>query len=363
MDTVAQQTQPGSAPVGAELAAPRIDPPIYRRHPVVQVAAFAVLLALVGGQLVSSVSTMNSVNTWLLYIMAGLGFYIMFVVGGRFAFCQTFMMTTGGYTAAYFSKDHSFWFSMVVAVAVVAVVATVFALVCARTESFLFAVATLALGQIGIAVYTHWTDFTGVNGVSSGVPVPEIFGTSVSSEKQFFWLFLAGAVLCLLVTMFIERSPVGREATATKEMPEVGRSCGLPTLRLQAFLFVAGSLMGAVAGALAAYRQGSMTTGTFSIDLALGLFLIPILGGVSSPWGTVLGALLYVQLPIVLSGLDKLAPLAYGVALVLVLALLPQGVLGLLSSLLRKVVPDRFRPGSNRSVRELRRGGFHRVAR
>lgn len=340
----------------------QVRPPVYRRHQVIQVAAFALVVAVIGGQLVTGVSTMNALNTWLIFIIAALGFYIMFVLGGRFAFCQTFMMMTGGYTAAHFSSTYSFWVSMLLAIAVVAVVATAFAIVTARTESFLFAIATLALSQIGIAVYLHWGAFTGVSGISSGVPMPEVFGQSLGTEKQFFWLFLAATVVCLLTTMFIERSPAGREAIAARDVPEVARSCGLPTLRIQAFLFVVGSMMGAVAGGLTAYRLGSMTTTTFGIELALGLFLIPILGGVASSWGTVLGALLYVQLPVVLSGLEQLAPLVYGIALVLVLALLPQGLLGLGGSLLRTIVPERFRPGPVRSARQIFRGGLRNVA-
>ena len=330
-------------------------PPVYRRHPLIQVALFAAVCVLVSRQFASDAANTHVINTWLIYAIAGAGFYLMFVVAGRFAFCQTFMMTTGGYTAAYLGRTHSFWPSLLGGVGVVLVVAAVFALITARTESFLFAVATLALGQIGAAVYIHWDGFTGPQGLSSNVPAPSPYGSEYISESDLYWMIFPMLLLCLLITLFVERSPVGREAAAARDMPEVARSCGIPTRKLQFGLFVLGSAMGGLAGALSAFWQGSIAPETFGLTLALGLFLIPILGGIGSVWGTVLGALLYVELPNWLSGLAKYSSLTYGVVLVLVIILLPQGLLGAVGQLVRRLLPASVgqEPMPPRSARTL----------
>ena len=343
----------------AHRSGPAPRPPIFRRHPLLQVAVFAAVCILISRQFAGDDANMHVINTWLVYTIAGAGFYLTFVVAGRFAFCQTFMMTTGGYTAAYLGRDHGFWPSLLGAVGVVIVVAAVFALVCARTESFLFAVATLALGQIGAAVYIHWNGFTGPQGLSSNVPAPTPYGKSILAEADLYWMLFPMLVLCLLIALFVERAPVGRDALAAREMPEVARSCGIPTRKLQFGLFVLGSAMGGLAGGLAAFWQGSIAPETFGLTLALGLFLIPILGGIGSVWGTVLGALLYVELPNWLSGLAKYSNLVYGVVLVLVIIALPQGLLGAVSQLARRVLPASAaaRLAPTRSARELLRWG------
>lgn len=340
---------------GAETSSRNEDlrPPTFRRRPLLQIAVFVVVAVLATRPFVDQPASMHYLNQWLVYAIAGTGFYLMFVVVGRFAFCQTFMMSTGGYVAAYLSRESGFLYSLLIAVVVVVVVSGIFALIVARTESFLFAVATLALGQIGATVYIHWNDFTGPNGVSSNVPYPEVFGFSLTTEGDLFWMFLVGVIVCVLVVLLIERSAVGRESVATRERAEVARSVGIPTLHIQTVLFVIGSAMGGLAGAMTAFWQGSMSTETFTLDLALGLFLIPILGGVASVWGTVLGAFIYVELTNVLSGLEKFASLTYGIALLLVIVLLPQGILGVGSRITAKLGLDRSGSRSARSARTL----------
>jgi branched-chain amino acid transport system permease protein len=340
-------------------------PPIYRRHPLIQLAFFAGICVLISRQFAGDDANMHVINTWLIYTIAGVGFYLMFVVAGRFAFCQTFMMTTGGYTAAYLGRDHPFWPSLLAAVGVVVVVAAVFGLMCARTESFLFAVATLALGQIGAAVYIHWNGFTGPQGLSSNVPAPRPYGTDFLAESDMYWMLFPMLVLCLLIALFMDRSPVGREAAAARDMPEVARSCGIPTRKLQFALFVLGSAMGGLAGGLAAFWQGSIAPETFGLTLALGLFLIPILGGIGSVWGTVLGALLYVELPNWLSGLAKYSSLTYGVVLVVVIIALPQGLIGALSQVTRRLLPASLvgNIGVPPSARTLLRSPFKPAAK
>jgi branched-chain amino acid transport system permease protein len=362
---VLKESELRAAPVPEQEPTPGavVRPPVFRRHPFVQLVLF-IAVAIVGSKLFAhNPASTHYINQWLMYAIAGVGFYLMFVVAGRFAFCQTFMMSTGGYIAAHFSQHHGFFVSIGLATLLVAVIGAAFAIICARTASFLFAVATLALVQIGATVYVQWTDFTGPNGLVGNVPIPVIFGQRLAVESQLFWMFLAGLIICLLIALLIERSAVGREAAATRTMPDVARSLGIPTRSLQIALFVVGSGMGGLAGGMTAYWQGSISTDTFSLDLALGLFLIPIMGGVASVWGTVLGSLIYVELANVLSGLDKYASLAYGVILVVVIVVLPQGLLGGAHQIARLIWPQRSRSAPPRTARSLLPGGPGRAAR
>ena len=289
-------------------------------------------------------------NQWLLLSIAALGFYLIFCVAGRFAFCQTLMMAAGAYTAAYMSKSHGLWVSMAVCVLAIVVLAGIFGFLVRKATAFYFSVATLALGQLGTTVFINWTSFTGPNGLRTNVPLPSIFGQTLRTQKDMTPLFLGAIVLALLVVVLIEGSPLMREAIAAREMPELAATSGISLERVQWVMFVLGSTFGAVSGGLIAYWQGSVGVDAFGLPLAIGIFLMPIIGGSNSMWGPVAGALLYVELPHQLQGSTQLAPLLYGVALVVAIILLPDGIiggLGRLFSLFRSMALRRPRTVAN----------------
>jgi ABC-type branched-subunit amino acid transport system permease subunit len=303
-------------------------PPARSLHQYRSIGIFAAATAAVTSMLVTTEFGLSVVNQWLLYSMAAIGFYLVFCVAGRFAFCQTFMMATGAYTAAYVSREHAFWIGLIAGVVVVVIVATLFGLLVRKTEAFYFAIATLAFAQLGSAFFTRRTDLTGPSGLVTNVPLPSPLGEPLSTQQEMFWLLLPMLALCLVVATFIERSPVAREAMAARDLPELAITSGINVDRIRVVMFVVGSALGGLSGALAAYWQGSVSNESFGLALAIGIFLMPIIGGVSSMWGPVAGALLYVGLPRLLSGLDRYATLIYGVALVAAIIMLPNGIVG-----------------------------------
>ena len=325
----------GSVPAAARLVASietdrieQIRPPARRRHQYRTILLVLAATVVVTRNFVTTEFGLSLTNQWIIYSMAAVGFSLIFCVAGRFAFCQTFMMATGAYTAAYIARDHAFWAGIAAGVVAVVVLATLFGLLVRKTEAFYFSIATLALSQLGTALFTRWTDFTGPSGLASNVPIPEIFGRRLVRQADMFWMLLAGLAICLLVAVFVDRSPLAREAIAARDLPELATTAGISTQRVQLAMFVIGSALGGLAGALTAYWQGSVSTESFGLALAIGIFLMPMVGGVDSVWGPVAGALLYIGLPQALSDLEKYSALIYGIALVLAIIALPSGIIG-----------------------------------
>jgi branched-chain amino acid transport system permease protein len=79
-----------------------------------------------------------------------------------------------------------------------------------------------------------------------------------------------------------------------------------------------------------------VSTASFGIDLAIGIFLMLYLGGVGSMWGPVLGAAVYVALPELISGIEKYNKIVYGSMLLVIVLALPQGIVGGLNGLVRR---------------------------
>ena len=315
-----------------------VRPTIYDGHQYVVVAAFVVFVALVAPHVATSRSNQFLVNTWLVYAITGIGFYWIFSLAGRFAFCQTFMMALGGYTSAWVTRTghgKPFLLGMVAAIAVTAFIAFLIGVMVYRSQELYFAIATLAVTSIGTDVFSKWNGFAGRNGTTTAIIPPRLFGHTFLKDKQVFWLFLGALAIVLVLAVFIERSPLRREAIAGRDNRLVSRLAGVPAGRNQLSLFVLGSAMGGFSGALIGHWTGVVSTDSFGIDLAIGIFLMLFLGGAGSMWGPVLGAAFYVEIPNLLSSIQRYNTIVYGGLLLLVVLALPQGLVGLAQQLLR----------------------------
>jgi branched-chain amino acid transport system permease protein len=317
-------------------------PGIYAGHQYVAVAAFTVFVALVGPR-IGGVSRSNQflVNLWLVYVIAGLGFYWIFSLAGRFAFCQTFMMALGGYTSAWVTRSgphgKPFLLGVLCAMLITAFMAFLIGGLVHRSPGLYFAIATLAVTTVGNDVFAHWSGFAGRNGVTTAIAPPRVLGHTLLKDKDVFWLFLGALVVVLLLAVMIERSPLRRDAIAGRDNLLVARLAGVPTGRNQLSLFALGSALGGLSGALIGHWQGVVSSDTFGIDLAIGIFLMLFLGGVGSMWGPVLGGAFYVAIPEWLSSIQRYNTVVYGGLLLVVVMLLPQGLVGLGQKLLRWV--------------------------
>jgi branched-chain amino acid transport system permease protein len=107
-------------------------------------------------------------------------------------------------------------------------------------------------------------------------------------------------------------------------------------VRLQLLFFVHGSCTGALAGWMIAHWGGVLGTDSFSVDLAIGLFLMVVLGGITTHWGAVIGALFYVEVPQYLKQFTRYQSVIYGAVLLVVIIALPKGLAGLAESVFHR---------------------------
>ena len=207
-----------------------------------------------------------------------------------------------------------------------------------RVQGVYFAIATIAL-VIMLETVVHNIEYLGgARGLALIAPEPPAW--AVGRTQFVFIVLLAIAVLSVALARWIVRSWIGRGLRALRASEEAAECAGVATLRLKlAACAVSGALL-AVAGAPYIYYSSYVDPGSaFSLTLGLNTIAMPLIGGTRSWPGPVIGALLLasVQQAATVTISSELNVLMVGLALVVFVIAAPEGLIGLVERLRRKV--------------------------
>lgn len=210
-------------------------------------------------------------------------------------------------------------------------VATLAAIPLLRLSGHTVALGTLAIGQIGGLVFLNWISVTrGPMGIFN-IPRPEVWllgGWAPADASQRYWLTLAIVTGCLVLAERVVSSPIGRAWRAIREDRLAAHTAGLPVQRYLLLAFALSGALAGVAGGLLAYAQTVVSPESFYVDTSILALTMAVLGGLGNITGAVLAGFVLAILPELLRGFSEYRLIAYGVVLLLVLRLRPQGLLG-----------------------------------
>ncbi|WP_420226526.1 ABC transporter permease subunit [Pigmentiphaga litoralis] len=125
----------------------------------------------------------------------------------------------------------------------------------------------------------------------------EIFGFSVSGLTAYYYLFVALALVILVICLRLQNSRIGRAWVAIREDEVAAKAMGINTRNLKLLAFAMGASFGGVAGALFAAFQGFVSPESFTLMESIVVLAMVVLGGMGHVPGVILGALLLAGLP------------------------------------------------------------------
>jgi len=191
-----------------------------------------------------------------------------------------------------------------------------------RLPGFYFAMATLAfsliVGELSLAL-------GGVTGGGTGLAVPG-FDPPFDTVAGLYWLVLGMAAGVTWLTWNVARRLWGRALIAVRDSPVAASSVGIPIFRLKLTVFLFSGVTAGGAGGLFAALQSYITPETFAFDIGLFFFVCIIIGGRGSILGPFLGTVVLTALPEVVAPLAKLGSFFYGVLLLVVVLVVPEGI-------------------------------------
>ena len=199
-----------------------------------------------------------------------------------------------------------------------------------RMRGVFFAIATLALAVVLFTFVVNWDYVGGARGAYILQPRELPFGL-----KRYIHVLYGAMVLmaafALVVARTIETSAIGRGLAAIRDDELAAECTGVPTLRLKILAAtVSGALMGMAGTTFPYYLSYVEPSAAFNLSYAVNSIAMPLIGGMMSWIGPLLGALLLgtVQQVVQVSVSSEWNLLIVGVLLVVFVTVAPNGIMG-----------------------------------
>ena len=208
-----------------------------------------------------------------------------------------------------------------------AALSAVIGLATLRVSGIYFVIFTLGLAEL-IRQLVTWVQTT--MGTSSGLYV-----LVDVSERMIYWQLLALAGLVYVIGWLIGRSRLGFALRIIGNDEVVAVHSGIDTARAKVFLFIISGTFAAVVGAIMAPRfQYVEPLAAFNPMISFLVVIMALLGGVHRLWGPLVGVIpFYMLWDLTAQHFPNQSALALGVAFLLIVYLIPNGVVGLIEKL------------------------------
>lgn len=197
-----------------------------------------------------------------------------------------------------------------------------------RIKGVYFVLLTFAFGEIVILTFIEWVDLFGGNNGLFDVPRASIFGFMLRDRLAYYLFALILAALSYLGVRLLYDSEMGAVIDALETNEDLARSLGVSALRYRLVVFTISGFLAGIAGGFYASYYTFVTPDGFTFWTAVNAIVMNVLGGISSPIGPVLGALLLEPLPELLRDAQAYQTIAYGILLIIFLVFLPDGIVG-----------------------------------
>ena len=264
------------------------------------------------------------------YSFLALGMYLPLALGGQLSLAYNAYFAIGAYSVALLGQfgQPGLWAALPAGVLVSMATASLLAFVTRRLSGFHLAVATL---MFGIAVQTWLIHTDSVTGGPAGlgdIPRLSVLGWTLD-RTQLVILGIAGVWLVATLIARFRVSLAGIALRMQREVPEAAKSSGVPITPLRVYALAVGAAVASLGGVLFALMNQFVLPESFGSKIVFLVLFMPILGGMSTPWGAVLGAVLVVVFTLGFDFFQGPGALTFGVLSLVVLLLAPTGLIGL----------------------------------
>jgi len=295
--------------------------------------ALAVALALAAAsQLIRNDYFFTAGYTVLLFVILATAWNILGGYTGYVNFGSAAFFAIGAYTtvALYNAFGAPLPVTIVAGTAVAGLAGLGLGYLTLRLRGVFFAIASLALAVVLYVFVVNWDFVGGARGAYVLQPREIPFGLP-RYIHLIYSVQLLMAAFALVVARSIEHSTLGRGLAAIRDDELAAECSGVPTLRLKIFsAMMSCALMGMAGTTFPYYLSYIEPSSAFSLSYAVNSIAMPLIGGMMSWIGPLIGAVLLgtVQQLVQVTVSSAWNLLIVGVLLVLFVTLAPNGIMG-----------------------------------
>lgn len=307
-----------------------------RMAPALVMLLLLLLVPIAGGPYIAQVFLLIG-----LYVLMGMGLNLELGLAGLLDLGFVAFFATGAYITAILTADSplalaqytalpslSFWLAMPIAVLGAVLMGILFGIPVLGVKGDYLAVATLGLGEI-VRIVVQSDAAAPLLGGAQGIlqiPKPQLGGFEFSSAVSLFYLTLAAAIFAAYCAWRLERSRLGRAWIALREDEDVAQAMGINLVQCKLLAYAFGAAFAGLAGSIFAVMVNSVFPSSFQLLMSINVLALIVVGGLGSLSGVVLGALVLIGLPEALREFGEFRYLFYGLALILTMRLMPEGL-------------------------------------
>jgi branched-chain amino acid transport system permease protein len=267
---------------------------------------------------------------WLVFVIATMGLNLTVGYAGQASLGQAAFLGIGAYCLAIVVKAGlSFWLGLPLSAVLCFLVGLGLGFPALRVQTIYLAFATLGFNVAVWLVMRNEEWLTGGTAGINDIDRPTLFGISLEGNLAYYYLILAVAAVLAALLWGLLRSPWGKAFTALRDNPIRAESLGVHVQAYTLLAFAIGAAYAGVAGALFASLVQFIEPTPFHVGASFTMYLMVVVGGSGTFFGPMLGAVVGVLLPEWLRFAQGWYLVAFGVAVILLMLWLPEGLLGI----------------------------------
>lgn len=270
-----------------------------------------------------------------IYIILGLGLNIITGWAGQLVIGYVAFFAVGAYTFALLTAPEphnitmNFWLALGLGVLAAAISGMLIGLPILNLRGDYLAIVTLGFAEIIRILLKSdlMTEYTaGPRGVRD-IAGPTLFGRSFISDVDFMYLIIIAVLVVTFIANRLQNSRTGKAWYAINLDETVARATGINAFASKLLALSLSAAMAGLAGVLFASRNQFTGPDDHALMVSINVICLVIVGGIGNIPGIFLGAFALKGLPEILRETENYRLLIFGVLLIVMMRLRPEGFL------------------------------------
>src|SRR6201996_3866359 len=267
--------------------------------------------------------------------LVAMGLVLLTGVGGLTSFGQAAFCGFGAYTTALLTTTYGIspWLTLPLSLLISGIAAVILGLVTVRLSGHYLPLGTIAWG-IGLFYLFSKLGFLGRSDGISAIPPLSIGAFRMIDPGTIYFAIWIAVLTCALLTMNLLDSRTGRAIRALRRGHVAAEAFGVQTPRAKLLVFIYAAVLAGLSGWFYAHFERATNPTPFGAQAGIEYLFVAVVGGAGYVWGGVLGAAIVIilkevlqsYLPYLFHGEGQLETIVFGMLLVTLLQLAPDGV-------------------------------------